>query len=268
MGEAVFRREGEAYVPTVLARGPWNPEAQHGGAPAALLARSVERFEDGERMFTARLTIELLRPVPLRPLEVRARFARPGKKVQLVESSLFADGTEVVRATALRVRRAAIPLPDDLPATPPPPGPSSGAASAPPWARAMSYEGFHNRAVEHRFVAGSFEEAGPATDWIRLRVPLVEGEETSPLCRVAAAADFGNGVSWVLPRAGGYAFINPDLTIALQRHPHGEWVCLEAATHPGPHGSGIAESRLFDESGPIGRAVQILLIEREEPRPA
>src|SRR5439155_1666657 len=95
-----------------------------------------------------------------------------------------------------------------------------------------------------RFVAGGFDRPGPATDWIRLRVPLVAGEPTSPLCRVAAAADFGNGVSWVLSRLEGYTFINPDLTIYLHRMPAGEWVCLEAATWPrsSPSGSRAAST--------------------------
>ena len=95
-------------------------------------------------------------------------------------------------------------------------------------------------------------------------MPLVEGEETSPLCRVAAAADFGNGVSWVLNRSDGFSFINPDLTVYLHRYPVGEWVCLDAVTHVEPHGVGLAESLLFDEHGPIGRAAQSLLIDRAD----
>jgi len=262
MADAIFLPDGDGFLPTPLARGPWTPDAQHGGAPAALLARLVERFEDGERTFVARLTLELLRPVPLARLGARTRFLRPGKKVQLVEASLLAGETEVVRCTALRIRREAVPLPADLPSPPPPPGPDGGQASLPPWAEQVQYEAFHRRAVEHRFVAGSFVEPGPATDWIRLRVPVVAGEEPSPLCRVAAAADFGNGVSWVLNRTDGYQFINPDLTVYLHRHPAGEWVCLDAVSLIGPQGTGLAESRLFDERGALGRSVQSLLIER------
>lgn len=262
MSEAIYTPDGDRFVPSFLARGPWSKDAQHGGPPAALLARAAERFEDGARMQVARLTIELLRPVPLTPLTVTSRFARPGKKVQIVASSLYAGDVEVARCLALRMRREAVPLPADLPAMPPPPGPSSGAASQPPWSKHIDYEAFHNHGVEHRFVAGSFLEPGPSTDWIRLRVPLVAGEETSPLARVAAAADFGNGVSWVLSRNDGYQFINPDLTIYLHRHPTGEWICLDASTSVGPEGSGLAESRLFDERGSIGRSVQSLLIER------
>ena len=111
MSDAIYTPDGDRFVPTDLARGPWTPDAQHGGAPAALLARAAERFEDGARTFVARLTIELLRPVPLAPLIVRSRFARPGKKVQLVESSLVAGDTEVARCTALRMRRDEVPVP-------------------------------------------------------------------------------------------------------------------------------------------------------------
>ncbi|MDX2168289.1 MAG: thioesterase family protein [Deltaproteobacteria bacterium] len=259
---AIFHRDGDRFVPTELARGPWSPQAQHGGAPAGLLALLVERCAGGEAMQVARLTIELLRPVPIAPLTARTRLVRPGKKVQLVEAALWHQDTEVARCTALRIRRGAVALPPDLPTLAPPPTASGGIASQPPWAAAGDYRAFHNAAVEHRFVRGSFAEPGPATDWIRLRVPLIDGEPTAPISRAAAAADFGNGVSWVLGRTANYSFINPDLTVYLHRYPQGEWVCLDAVTYPAATGVGLAESQLFDDQGPIGRALQSLLIEQ------
>jgi hypothetical protein len=262
--EALYVPDAGRFVPTELCRGPWTAAAQHGGPPAALLARSAERFEDGATMHVARLTVELLRPVPLVPLTVATRWARPGRKVQLVEASLHAGDVEVARGLALRIRRAELALPADLPpGPPPPPGPEDGTATQPPWGDDLARPAYHSDAVEHRFVAGSFDRPGPATDWIRLRVPLIAGEPTSPLARVAAAADFGNGISWVLSRLAGYRFINPDLTIYLHRMPAGEWVCLEAVTHVEAHGVGMAESRLFDRQGAIGRSLQSLLLERD-----
>lgn len=261
MSDAIFLTDGDRFIPTDLARGPWTPEAQHGGPPAALLARAIERFQAGEPMFVARLTVELLRPVPIAPLTVETGWARPGRKVQLVAAALFSGDTEVARATGLRIRRTEMPLPAELPRVAPPPGPSGGGVAEPPWAGTIEYRAFHNLAVEHCFVGGTFEHPGPATDWIRLRVPLVEGEETSPLCRVVAAADFGNGISWVLSRSEGYSFINPDLTIHLHRLPRGEWVCLDAVTSVQANGVGLAESALYDEEGPIGRALQSLIVE-------
>jgi hypothetical protein len=265
MPDAIFHLDGRLVVPTILARGPWTPEAQHGGPTAALLGRAVESFDGGDGMIVVRLTVELLRPVPIAPLLVRTRLARPGKKVQLIETSLLVakTETEVARATGLRLRRGTVPLPDGTAPKGAPPAPATGIPSRPPWASQITYEGFHSGGAELLFVNGLFEEPGPATAWIRLRVPLFAGEETSPLCRVATAADFGNGISWVLNRCDGYRFINPDLTVYLHRHPVGEWVGLESITLPDPLGVGIADSRLYDEAGPIGHSVQSLLIERD-----
>src|SRR5262245_34295840 len=262
MADALFEPDGSRFVATELARGPWTPEALHGGPPAALLARCAERADGGDGMMIARLTVELLRPVPVAPLAVETQLLRPGRKVQLVGASLRAGGAEVARAVALRIRTRELPLPEGLDARGVPPGPETVPASVSPGIAMRDYPGFHNQGVEHRFVAGTFDQPGPATDWIRLRVPLVAGELTSPLARVVAAADFGNGVSWVLPRAEGWAFINPDLTVALHRLPIGEWVCLEAVTYVEPTGIGQAESVLWDERGRLGRAVQSLLIDR------
>jgi hypothetical protein len=263
MPDSLFVPDGAAFLPTELCRGPWSPDAQHGGPPAALLARAVERHEGGAELQVARLTIELLRPVPLTPLTVTTRFARPGRKVQLLEASLRAGEVEVARALALRIRRAALALPADLPEpAAPPPAPTQGRAGQPLWGAATPRPAYHADAVDHRFVVGGFDRPGPATDWIRLRVPVVAGEVPSPLSRVAAAADFGNGISWILSPLEGYRFINPDLTIHLHRLPAGEWVCLEAATAVDSEGIGLAESRLWDERGPLGRSLQSLLIER------
>ena len=41
---AVFQAQNGRFVATELARGPWDPGAQHGGAPAALLMRAFEQL--------------------------------------------------------------------------------------------------------------------------------------------------------------------------------------------------------------------------------
>jgi hypothetical protein len=255
---ALFLREGEAYVPTPLARGPWSADALHGGPPAALVARAIEQFQAAEPMFVSRLTVELLRPVPLAPLRLVTRALRPGRKVQLIEAALHSDAHEVVRATGLRIRLRDLHLPEGLPMEPvlvaPP---EQGEPLAPQLGSFLP--GFHSHGVEHRFVRGQLLTPGPATDWIRLKVPLIEGEETSQLSRVCAAADFGNGVSQIL--RGEFTYINPDLTVYLHRYPVGEWVCIDSVTRVEPHGVGLAESRILDRSGSIGRSLQSLIIE-------
>ena len=87
------------------------------------------------------------------------------------------------------------------------------------------------------------------------------GEPPTPLQRVVAAADFGNGLSGVLDFRT-HLYINPDLTVYLHRYPRSEWVCLDSRTWIHEHGVGLAESRLWDQEGPIGRSLQSLLVGR------
>lgn len=254
--DAVFHRDGERFVPTELARGPWSPHAQHGGPPAALLARAVEGFEPSPASRVARVTVELLRPVPLEPLTVEARIIRPGKKVQLVEAAITAGGVEVVRAVGVRLREAPLDFPDGAlgPDDRPPDG-AVGSRFDRNWPVNFS------DAVEFRVVRGGpGGEPGPGTCWIRLAVPLVAGEEPSPLQRVLAAADFGNGISSPLGW-DHYSFINPDLTVALHRPAEGEWIGLDAVTWPDHAGVALADTALYDERGRIGRSLQNLLLD-------
>ena len=260
---ALFVPDGEHLVPTDLARGPWSPDALHGGPVAALAARAAERCVPAGDLQLVRVTLELLRPVPTAPLSVSASVVRPGRKVQLVEVSVGAAGTEVARAHALAIRRTPDGRPDGRPEVPtvaedPAPAPPEAGITTPSLTDA--YPAFHNGGMEIRFVKGRFDEPGPATVWFRLRCPVVAGEEPTPWERAAAAADFGNGVSAELD-IGTHVFINPDLTVSLHRPPVGEWVCLDARTRFGTPGIGVAESALWDVEGRVGRAVQNLLVE-------
>jgi hypothetical protein len=111
---ALYVPDGDRFVPTDYTRGPWDRHAQHGGPPAALLAECLDRVEAPQPMQVARLTVELLRPVPIEPLRVETSVLRPGRKVQLAAATLWAAGVEVARATALRIRVADVPMPSDL----------------------------------------------------------------------------------------------------------------------------------------------------------
>lgn len=257
MPEAVFVPDGGGFVATELARGPWDPNAQHGGAAAALLVREFERLSVSEELLLARITYEFLRPVPLGALKVSASVLRSGRRVAVVEGSVLgAQDVEVARARGLLVRRAAL---GGRAAGAAPAGPEAGASTD--WHADPGQPAFATDAMDIRFVAGQFWELGPATAWFRLRVPLVAGERPSALQRLAAAADFGNGISTVFPWKD-HRFINPDLTIYVERDPAGEWVCLSSETRVVAGGVGIAESVLYDSDGPVGRAIQALVVER------
>jgi acyl-coenzyme A thioesterase PaaI-like protein len=259
--DGIFIQEAEdRFLPTELARGPWDRDAQHGGAPAALIARAFEHMRDdagADPLAVVRLSYEFLRPVPLTPLTLTTAVARPGRRVQLLEASLRAGELEVCRASALRIRRAdvAVPAPEPVPA--PPRGPQES-----PAARTDVFDVapmFARDGMEVRLARGDFGTIGPAFGWFRLRVPLVAGEETSPLQRLAAAGDFGNGISIAVDWRT-HLFINPDLTIYVERLPEGEWVGLDAVTRLGTDGTGISDSVLHDARGRVGRAQQALYV--------
>ncbi len=258
MPDAFYEPVGGRYLATELTRGPWDPGAQHAGPPAALLGRELERLPNAEEFQVGRVTCEILRSVPIGPVRVEARVVRPGRRVQLLEAELRdEEGEPLMRASAWRIRTAPVEIPAGaLPPEEPPPAPEHGSeVEFFPTGQELGY----HTAMEARFLEGGFVEPGPATVWLRMRQPLVAGEEPTPLQRVLVIADVGNGVSATLDY-GRYLFLNVDLTVHLERMPAGEWVCVDAVTLPQPNGVGTAESVLSDRRGRIGRALQTLLV--------
>jgi acyl-coenzyme A thioesterase PaaI-like protein len=253
------------YEPTEHARGPWDPGALHGGAPAALIATAFERIplegtgEPGAELPIARLIFEFLRPIPFAPLELSTRVVRAGKRVQELAAELRAGEETICRASALRVQAVPTDLPPGtLPEQQPMQPPKQGKGI--PFA--LNPEGgasFASTAMEMRWFSDPWT-LGPGLVWMRLVHPLLPGEPPSALARLAATADFANGVSAALPFEE-YLFINADLTIHLTRLPKGEWIGLDARTLLHEGGTGLSESVLHDESGPVGRAFQTLVVQ-------
>ena len=263
----------ERVSATDFSRGPWNRDHCHGGPPSALLARACERFDDPDsdpavEWNLARITIELMRPVPAaRPLEIGVTAERSGRKISLVAARLRDEesGADVAVARALRIRRADVALPthprpdDEIDGDP-----ADGELVRPDWSLDDGGTAFHRSANEHRFTSGSWNEDGPCRVWIRLLADVVAGERPTGTQRAVAAADFGNGVSGALP-AEEITYINPDLTVHLARPPEGEWIGLAShsvyGTATESTGAGYAESALHDRRGRLGRSVQSLIIQ-------
>jgi hypothetical protein len=252
VADAFYSAEGDSVVASELTRGPWDPNSQHAGPPSALLARALERCEPREGARIGRVTVEILAPIPIAPLEVSARVVRPGRNVELIEASLHGPDGELMRARGWRLAESDITA--DWEQDDPPPGRDD--AEGLEFFPTGESVGWHT-AMEIVFARGRFLEPGPATVWIRPRVALVDGEPISPLQRVMLAADGGNGVSAPLDWSK-FIFINTDLTVHLLRPSQGEWVCLDSVTHV--DGTGMTDTALWDERGRIGRAAQTLLV--------
>jgi hypothetical protein len=265
--QPVFHLDGSSYVATSLARGPWDPGACHGGAPAALVAAAVDAAPSLVPMQGVRLTYDLVRPVPVGvPLNLDTEVVREGRRIQVVEVRLATtdDDQELVRCRALRIRTTTLDLPVDRPL------PHAGVEVAPEALPRVDgplgpdHEGFWN-AVDVRVVGGELGDPGPGQGWFRLVAPLTEGDgehalRCTPLVRVAATGDFGNGIGAPLAM-GPFRYINPDLTIDLHRLPEGEWVSLAARSVAESHGIGLTTGVLGDRRGVIGSSLQSLFID-------
>jgi hypothetical protein len=250
---------GDWFQPTQFARGPWDAAACHGGPPAALLARAAERALP--ELALARLTVELIRPVPMAGFSIATEIVKAGRATGTTQSVILdADGATRAVAAGLHIARSPAPL---FPAT----LDNSGivtprlADAEPgdfPIARIRHDQPGFSRSVTTRYPADDARGSGPATAWMRT-IPLLPGEEPSPFQRICPLADCGNAFSRHA-EPDQVQFINADLTVALHREPVGVWMGSRVWSHWQPSGIGLADALLFDDEGPVGRALQTLLL--------
>jgi hypothetical protein len=254
---ALYLPRDDGFEATALTIGPWDPGLQHAGPPAALLAREAERASGIDGGQTVRLAYDILGPVPVGPVRVRADVVRPGRRVELVEAVLTgADDRPLMRLTAWRMRVRD----DGVSVTSPHPAPAGPQESRPETAAFFTQEVAYHRALEWRFAAGSFNAPGPATAWTRSSCALVEGEPMTALQHLLVMTDAASGISAALDwnRA---TFANVDLTVALSRPPRGAWLGMDATTVLGDTGAAQCFAVLFDAEGAIGRSAQALFVE-------
>lgn len=249
----------EWFTPTELARGPWDPDGCHAGPPTALVARALERLLPELRL--VRLTVDLAKPIPLAGFHVTAEVAKVGRSSGRSRAAIVdADGDVKATASGLHLLAFDPPLFDAV----------RGAVSAvrPRLAEAAPGQfpfmpadptplGFAH-AVQMRYPPGEDHHPGPTTLWMRT-VDLFADEESSPFQRMCPLADCGNAFSrHADPDEIG--FINPDLTVALHRDPAGEWLGMRSEAVWQPTGIGVVTSALFDDAGPVGTAVQTMIL--------
>jgi hypothetical protein len=249
--------DGRWFLGTEHARGPWDVAACHAGPPTALMVRELERTIPHQRL--ARITVEVMRPIPLKGFRVQAEVRRPGRSVTLSEAEIFDDDYVFARAFGVHTRQL-----------------SEFTATTAPWIEPRFEAAVPGRfpirdphhdlpsfidSVEVRYdlAEGSAGVGGPTTMWLRPTVSILPDEEPSPFQRICPLADCGNGVSYneYLDRV---AFLNVDLTIALHRDPVGEWHAARTVSHWQDDGTGLSDAELFDTKGVVGRALQTLLL--------
>ncbi len=255
--DAIFRIDGRRAITSPNAAGPWSPDMQHGSAPSGLVTWAAEAMPTPVPMHVARLTIDLMRPVPLAPLAIETEVLRQGRKIQLCEVRLKVRDVLVVRATVLKIRSEVQDLPPGIADAPIDlPGPEQSRVEPADFSSSPFVSGMSLRAAR-----GGFAHPGSSAIWYRVDRPLVEGVPISQVMRAVVASDFSNATSVALDFRH-WTFLNADLTISLSRQPVGDWILLDGDCNIGPDGAGLAMARLGDQHGYFGRAVQSLVIEK------
>ena len=247
--DSLFFLDGGCFVPTEHARGPWKPEHVHGGPVAALVAHCVEQLVGDAGWQLARHTVDLFRRVPVEALDVSVEVVRAGRRIQVIEGTVSANGLTLGRSSSLLIRptptdsHIAHNAPDIVP-----PAVETLAVERP---RAGQPPGYFPT-VEFRFVT-SRDSSEPHIAWTHIPVPLLPNVPLTPAVRAAGTADFANYFG-NLARDDGASFINADITLHLHRDPVGEWICMAVASRHSVDGVSIVDAALLDSAGPFGRS--------------
>jgi hypothetical protein len=257
---AIFRPEGPLFRATEQAGGPWSPDMLQGSATTALMTREVERLADASGFAVRRLTFDLWRPAGLRVFGIQTELLRDGRKAKTLQVRLMDGEVEIGRCTALLTAQGSeTPVdPFAAPAASDPP-PESGTPPPAPvqrWSRYFQH-------VSVRLIEGALQRPGPAAAWMRLDVPMVQGETNTPLLQAVQAADFSSGVGQIVDMRQ-WTFVNPEISLYFFRAPEGEWILIRARTRVGARGAGLTTATLSDRLGPFAEVMQAMTFEKRD----
>jgi hypothetical protein len=259
-----FTKDRDAYIPTAIASGPWDPNSLHGRVIIGLLAFAIEQRHGADDFVPARLTVDMFRLPNLSPIEVKTRLVRDGLRIRLVEADFLSGGVAMARASCQLLRKTQN-APGRIWSLPNWEVPAPADIAVPEDPRL----GMHGKWAT-RPIAGAMGTLGPRRLWMSEVRDLVEGAPLTPFVRAAVAADFASPFA----NAGdqGLGYINSDVTLYLHRLPIKEWIGFEVVNHQSADGVAIGECFLYDEQGPIGSSTVAALAQRKPmtsvaPRP-
>ena len=254
---------GSAYELTGMARGPWQADAAHGGAPAALLVREAESHNEDGKMRLLSLSSTFFGPVMLGEIEITSEVVKPGRRQKVVSLKLTSNSRTATEARAILIRVTDVDLPDTVEPIGPTLAPVEDGEEV---KRGLWFPGveiaFHRTANTVKVIEGGPESVNhTGTAWFHLDCLVVPNEAVSPAQRAAAAADFGNGLAHPVA-FGEFLFVNCDLNVNLLREPAGEWIGVVSRTDVDRVGSGLTVTELHDAGGRFGSASQSLYVDR------
>lgn len=252
MTSSYFVPDGDRFVPTALANGPWGATIS-GHVTGGLLGHVIDELGGDPGLQPARLTVDLLRPAAMSPMWARTEVVRNGKRLKLVHAELLQGDAVVARASALFLRRGEPPEGDvwsgavEMPPPPTEPGNPLEGGSMMVWTygRSSADAGPGNDLTE-------WAHDGPKFVWVRESNPVVAGHPLTAFTRAAMAGDVASSLTHY--GTAGLKYINADYTLTLSRLPDGSDIGLAALTQSSAAGVAVGSAALFDRNGPIGAA--------------
>ena len=243
------------YRSTIHAQGAWNTHEQHMAPASGLISMELEHFQPRDDVRLGRISFDIFGLIPAGEFSITTQVLRPGKTIELLESSMQAEGKICIVARAWRMSTQdsteiaaledqATHHPDTLPS----------------WKGIAHWPGGYIQSLEAK-VAENYR-AGKGIVWLSSAKEMVENQTTSDFVRLMGLVDTANGT---VSRQGGdikWAFPNLDLQIHLYRYPKGKWLGLETIQQYGSDGIGLTSSVLHDIQGPFGRSEQILTLRK------
>jgi hypothetical protein len=254
---AYYLRDGDKFVPTSMAQGPWGSSIS-GNFIGGLLGHGIESAIDDPDLQPARLTVDLLRPAAMAPVRVRTSIVRQGRRLTLIDAEITQADKVVARASALLLRKGEQP-PGTVwtsPVAMPPLPPESDSPSTTRPLFIWAYGKVPGVAGDS-FDLSQWQHDGPKFVWVRDVKPLVDGLPLTPFTRAAMAGDVASSLTHY--GTEGLYFINADYTLTLSRLPEGPDIGLVALTHSSHDGVATGTAALFDQRGQIGSATATTL---------
>lgn len=260
MTDALFIQDGNIFIPTPLAHGPWSARLLHGGATGGLMAHVLERCQPNPDMCMVRSTLDMFRPVPMVPLRVASTVLREGKRLQMLEATLYAEDQAVARSVAIRMKTADVDVPEKHQAMSPlPEGPEGLQEIKLTVNDGDSRPAGLNANLEVRRISG-FDGQGEGCAWFRVPVPVVAGINNTPFTHLGIVSDFGNGLAQLfLP--GTFGMINGDINLYFYREPVGEWLALKSKAAMSSKGVGVVNTEIYDTQGPVAQCQQAVMVQ-------
>ena len=245
------------YKSTIHAQGAWNEHEQHMAPATGIICAELEQFQPRPEMRLGRISLDIFGLIAFGEFSIHTKIIRPGKTIELIESSMVAQGRTCIVARAWRMQTqdsSAVAATED-------------ASIAQPeqyqlWEGMKTWPGGFIQSIETRNDPLHHRQ-GNGIVWATSFYEMVEGKVTSDFVRLMGIADIANGIAprqFELPFQ--WSFPNLDLQIHMHRLPQGKWLGIQAVQQYGADGIGLSSAILHDVHGPFGRTEQIITLRK------